>query len=158
MKTCGGVDVWMYRPTYTLGAEWSTSCPDSFTHSIEGWVGYSTCLEDVGWRKILPVPGLELDSSAVQPVASRYVVVSSHPGGWRGHSRQADDTIRHAKLTPWRPASDKCYNCCFVTFPARYTDCQNCVIWSEVASSNYIYTLMNLKEAIKSFHFSHEGA
>jgi hypothetical protein len=35
-------------------------------------VGPRTCLEDVERRNILSLPGLELDHSAFQPVASRY--------------------------------------------------------------------------------------
>jgi hypothetical protein len=36
-------------------------------------MGPRTGLEDVERRKILLLPGLELDHSAIQPVASRYI-------------------------------------------------------------------------------------
>jgi hypothetical protein len=42
------------------------------THWIGGWVVPRTGLDDVESRKILPLPGIELDPLAVQAVASRY--------------------------------------------------------------------------------------
>jgi hypothetical protein len=44
----------------------------SDTHWIGGWVGPRAGLDDVEKRKFLTLPGLELDPSVVQPVASRY--------------------------------------------------------------------------------------
>jgi hypothetical protein len=41
-------------------------------HWIRGWVGPRAGLDDVERRKILLLSGVELDTSAVQPVASRY--------------------------------------------------------------------------------------
>jgi hypothetical protein len=37
-----------------------------------GWVGPRTGLDDVENREFLTLPGLELERSVVQPVASRY--------------------------------------------------------------------------------------
>jgi hypothetical protein len=37
-----------------------------------GWVESRTSLDDLDWSKFLLLPGLELDSSAVQPVAHRH--------------------------------------------------------------------------------------
>jgi hypothetical protein len=61
------------------GGECSASRPCRFTpgerasvtHWIGGWVGPRASL-DVEKRKFLTLPGLELDPSVVQPVASRY--------------------------------------------------------------------------------------
>jgi hypothetical protein len=41
-------------------------------HWIRGWVGTRTGLDDVEKRTISPLPGLELDPSALQHIASRY--------------------------------------------------------------------------------------
>jgi hypothetical protein len=76
---------WMYRSTFSrprqlVEAEWSVSRPGRFTpgerepgtHWIGGWVGPRAGLEDVEKTKFLILPGLELRSSVVQPVASCY--------------------------------------------------------------------------------------
>jgi hypothetical protein len=64
----------MYRST------WSASRPGCFTpgesvpgtHWIERWVSPRTGLDDVEGRKILLLPGLNSDTSAIHPVASHY--------------------------------------------------------------------------------------
>jgi hypothetical protein len=74
---------WMYRSTFSLtlalaGGEWSASRPGRFTpgeraprtHWIGGWV------DDMEKRKFLILPALELRPSVIQPVASRYTMLS----------------------------------------------------------------------------------
>jgi hypothetical protein len=46
--------------------------PPPGTHWIGGWVGPSTSLDNMEERKILPLSGLELWSSALQPIAGGY--------------------------------------------------------------------------------------
>jgi hypothetical protein len=67
--------------TSTLaGGEWSGSRPGHFTpderapgtHWIGGWVDARAGLDDVKMGKFVTLPGLELDPSVFQPVASRY--------------------------------------------------------------------------------------
>jgi hypothetical protein len=65
-----------------IGDEWSGSCPGRITpgerspgtHWIGGWVGPSTGLDDVGRRKILPLPELKL-----QPLCRPARSQSLHP-------------------------------------------------------------------------------
>jgi hypothetical protein len=80
MKAYGGVDVkiHIFLTLAQVEGEWSASRPGRFTprerapgtHSIGGWVGPRAGLGNVEKRKFLTLPGLELDSSVVQPVAS----------------------------------------------------------------------------------------
>jgi hypothetical protein len=78
MKVYGGVDV--FFTSALVGGERSASRPGLFTpgerapgtHLIGGWVGPRAGLDDVEERKFLTLPGLELRSLLVQPVASRY--------------------------------------------------------------------------------------
>jgi hypothetical protein len=81
MKTYGGVDVQIHVfLTSVLVGEWSASRTGRFTprgkspgtHWIGGWVDHRAGLDDVEKRKFLTLPGLELDTSVVQPVASRH--------------------------------------------------------------------------------------
>jgi hypothetical protein len=70
MKTYGGVDVWIhiFLTSALVGGKWSDSRPCRFapgerapgTHWIRGWVGPKAHLEDIGKRKFLIIPGLEL--------------------------------------------------------------------------------------------------
>jgi Rad3-related DNA helicase len=56
------------------GGEWSASRPGRFTSgtlSIGGWVDPRAGLDEVEKRKFLTLPGLELNTSVDQPVASR---------------------------------------------------------------------------------------
>jgi hypothetical protein len=67
MKAYGGVGVQIHvsLTSALVGGEWSASRPGRFapgrfpgTHSIGGWVGPRTGMDDVEKRKILPLPGL----------------------------------------------------------------------------------------------------
>jgi hypothetical protein len=70
MKTYGVVDVQIHiiLTRAVVGAEWSASRHGRFTpgkialgtHWIGGWEGPRTGLDDVGKRKFLTLPGLEL--------------------------------------------------------------------------------------------------
>jgi hypothetical protein len=70
MKTYGGVNVeiHVFLTSALTGGEWSASRTGRFTprenapgtHSIGGWVGPRTGLDDVEKRKISPLPGLEI--------------------------------------------------------------------------------------------------
>jgi hypothetical protein len=70
MKTYGGVNVkiHMFMISVLDGGEWTALRPGHVTpgervpsaHWIIGWVGPRTSLDDVERRKILPLPGLEL--------------------------------------------------------------------------------------------------
>jgi hypothetical protein len=75
---------WMYRSTFFLtsaivGGDRSASRPSRFTpgerapgaHWIGDWVDPRAGLDDME-KKFLNLPGLELDPSVVQPIASRY--------------------------------------------------------------------------------------
>jgi hypothetical protein len=94
---------WMYRSTYfftsaLVGGEWAASRLGRFTleerapgtHWIGRWVGPRTSLDDVEKRKMLPLPGLEL-----QPL--------SRPAHGQGLYR-----LRHAGsyIIPWIPKLD----------------------------------------------------
>jgi hypothetical protein len=82
VKTYGGVDVQIqvFVTSARVAGEWSASCLGHFTlmkrapgtHWIGGWVGPTTSLDDMKGRKILPLPGLKLQPSTVQPIASCY--------------------------------------------------------------------------------------
>jgi hypothetical protein len=82
MKVYGGVDVYthVFYISALAGGEWSASLPGRFTagerdpgtHSISGWVGSRTSLDNVEKIKFLTLLGLERDPSVVQPVGSRY--------------------------------------------------------------------------------------
>jgi hypothetical protein len=82
MKAYGGLDVYIhvFLISAVVGGKWSVSRPGRFTpgdkfpdaHRKRGWVGPKTGLDDVGKRKFLTLPGLELRSLVVQPVANRY--------------------------------------------------------------------------------------
>jgi hypothetical protein len=43
------------------------------THCIGGWVDPRTGLDDMVKKKILPLPGLEIQQPGLQPVASHYI-------------------------------------------------------------------------------------
>jgi hypothetical protein len=43
------------------------------THWIEGWVDPTAGLDDMEEKKLLTLPGLEMDPSVVQPVAGQYI-------------------------------------------------------------------------------------
>jgi hypothetical protein len=70
MKVYRGVDVYIhiFLTSALVEDEWSASRPDRFapeerapgTHWIGGWVGPRAGLNDVGKRKFLTLPGLEL--------------------------------------------------------------------------------------------------
>jgi hypothetical protein len=70
MKAYGGVDIQIhvFLTSALVGGEWSASRPSRFTpgeratgtHWIGGWVGPRAGLDDVGKRKFLTLPGLEL--------------------------------------------------------------------------------------------------
>jgi hypothetical protein len=77
MKTYGGMDVQIhvFLTSTLVGGECSTSRPGRFTpliHWIGGWVDPRAGLDDMEKWKFLTLPGLELNTSVVQPVASRY--------------------------------------------------------------------------------------
>jgi hypothetical protein len=91
MKAYGGVKVYSYifLTSALAGSEWSASRPGRFTpgkttpgtYWISGWVGPRSNLDTLEKRKFLTLPGLELNCSVVQSVASRYTDVSI-PAGW----------------------------------------------------------------------------
>jgi hypothetical protein len=70
MKAKGGVDeeIQFFLILALIRGEWSSSCTGSFipeervpdTHWIRGWMGPRTGMHDVGKRKFLTLPGLEL--------------------------------------------------------------------------------------------------
>jgi hypothetical protein len=65
MKTYGRVDVQIHVIfRLSSGWKWSASRGGRFippgTHWIVSWVGLRTGLDEVEWRKILPLTGLEL--------------------------------------------------------------------------------------------------
>jgi hypothetical protein len=70
MKTYGEVDVQthVFLTSALVGGKWSASRPGRFspweivrgTHGIGGWMGPRTGLEGMEWRKLSPLPGLEL--------------------------------------------------------------------------------------------------
>jgi hypothetical protein len=72
MKAYGGVDVYIhiFLTSALVGGEWSASRLGRFTHGerdpsnhwIRGWVGPRAGLDDVEKRKVLPLPGLELQT------------------------------------------------------------------------------------------------
>jgi hypothetical protein len=82
MKMYRGMDVWIhiFLTLALAGGEWSASRPGHFipeegspgTHWIGGWVDPRAGLDDLEKRIFLVIPGLNSDSSVVQPVASRY--------------------------------------------------------------------------------------
>jgi hypothetical protein len=86
------MDVWIYMlfTSALLGDEWSASRPGSFTrgerapitHWIGGLVDPMASLDGVEKRKFLTLPGLELDPSVVQPLASRYTDKAVPTLGW----------------------------------------------------------------------------
>jgi hypothetical protein len=125
MMTYGRVDIYthVYVTSTLIGGEWSTTlCSLGKSPLLSGLQylfrrrGKENNFARTGTRIRL------LGRPARSQSLSWDVAVNSHPGGWRERSRHADDTIRHVKLIPWLTASDKCYNCRFVTFPTRYTD------------------------------------
>jgi hypothetical protein len=77
----GGVVVYLYvfLTSALAGGEWSASSSYRFTngervprtHWIGGLMGPRAGLDDMEKRKRLTLPGLELPSSVVQPVARR---------------------------------------------------------------------------------------
>jgi hypothetical protein len=72
MKTYGGVDVQIHvlLPSALVGGELSTLHFTPVTNSIRDWVSPRADLDDVDRRKILPLPGLNSNHSAVQSVPS----------------------------------------------------------------------------------------
>jgi hypothetical protein len=71
MKTYGGggcIDPCVFLTPAPVGGEWSASRPGHFTPRergpgirwIGGWMGPRAGLDDVGKRKFLTLPGLEL--------------------------------------------------------------------------------------------------
>jgi hypothetical protein len=85
----------MYRSTFSrplAGGEWSASRPARFapgerapvTHWIEGWVDLRADMDDLGKRKFLTVPGLELPPLG-SPARSQSLYRLSYPGSqYRG--------------------------------------------------------------------------
>jgi hypothetical protein len=75
-----GVYIYIFFTFALVGGEWSASCLGRFTpretipgtYKIGGWVDPRAGLDDVEKRKFLTLPELKLNSSVVQPVASRY--------------------------------------------------------------------------------------
>jgi hypothetical protein len=82
MKAYGGVHIYIYifLTSALAGGEWSASLPGRFTpgerapgtRCIGCWMGPRAGLNHMEKRKFLTLLGLELDSSVVQPIASRY--------------------------------------------------------------------------------------
>jgi hypothetical protein len=76
MKTYEGVNIYIhiFWTSAVAGGEWSALPPGERTpdtHWIGGWVGPTAGLDDVEkWKKIFYPTGT-LDSSVVQPLASR---------------------------------------------------------------------------------------
>jgi hypothetical protein len=78
----GGIDLWIhvFLALVLVGGEWLASRLGHFTpmvrapsaHCIGGWVDHRASLDSIIRREILPLPGLNLDPSAIQPVASCY--------------------------------------------------------------------------------------
>jgi hypothetical protein len=81
MKAYSGVDAQIHAfLTSAFGGEWSDSRLGRFTPPPPqvpnwrgDWMGFRNGLKDVEKRKISPLPGLNFDPSAAQPVASRYI-------------------------------------------------------------------------------------
>jgi hypothetical protein len=81
MKAYGGVDVQIhiFLTSALVRGQWSASRTDRFTLRKEfpgthwiGWVDPTAGLNDAENRKILILPGLELQPLVIQPVTSRY--------------------------------------------------------------------------------------
>jgi hypothetical protein len=96
MKTYGGVDVkiHIFFTSALAGGEWSASRPGRFTpgekavgiHWIGVWVDPRADLDDLGKRKFLTLPRLELPP-LIRPAHSQSLYRLSYPGSLYIHVR-----------------------------------------------------------------------
>jgi hypothetical protein len=93
------VQIHVFFTSALVGGEWSASLPGRFAprerapgaHWIVGWAGPRAALDDLETRKILPLPGLELQPFGRPARSQSYRL--RHPGPY---------------IMPWIKKLDKC--------------------------------------------------